>query len=176
MNYHKIEKTSVANGTGIRVVLWVSGCSLHCKGCHNPETWSLCSGKLFDEESKRELFEALDKPYIQGITFSGGHPLEDENAETIYLLIKEIKEKFPTKDVWLYTGLTLEQIFPSVVTDNLDVNIFYKQEIVKMCDVVVDGKYVEELRDITLMFAGSKNQRLIDMRNTLKNSKVTLYE
>lgn len=176
MNYHKIEKTSVANGTGIRVVLWVSGCSLHCKGCHNPETWSLNSGNAFDEEAKKELFEALDKPYIQGITFSGGHPLEDENVKTIYLLIKEIKEKFPTKDIWLYTGLTLEQIFPSVVTDNLDVNRYYKQEIVKMCDVVVDGKYVEELRDITLMFAGSKNQRLIDMRNTLKNSKVTLYE
>ena len=79
MNYHKIEKTSVANGTGIRVVLWVSGCSLHCKGCQNPKTWDLNSGKLFDEDAKRELFEALDKSYIQGITFSGGHPLENEN-------------------------------------------------------------------------------------------------
>jgi anaerobic ribonucleoside-triphosphate reductase activating protein len=165
MNYHKIEKTSVANGTGIRVVLWVSGCSLHCKGCHNPETWSLCSGKPFDEEAKKELFEALDKPYIQGITFSGGHPLEDENAEEVYLLTKEIKEKFPDKDIWLYTGYTLEQIFLSVVTDNLDVNRFYKQEIVKMCDVVVDGKYVEELRDITLKWKGSSNQRVIDIKN-----------
>ena len=165
MNYHKIEKTSVANGTGIRVVLWVSGCSLHCKGCHNPETWCLNSGKLFDEEAKKELFDALDKPYIQGITLSGGHPLEDENAEEVYLLTKEIKEKFPDKDIWLYTGYTLEQIFPSVVTDNLDVNRFYKQEIVKMCDVVVDGKYVEELRDITLKWKGSSNQRVIDIKN-----------
>lgn len=163
MNYHKIEKTSVANGTGIRVVLWVSGCSLHCKGCHNPETWSLCSGKPFDSIAKEELFEALDKPYIQGITFSGGHPLEDENVETVYLLIKEIREKFPAKDIWLYTGYTIEQIFPTVVTDNLDLIRFYKQEVVKMCDVVVDGKYVEELRDITLKWRGSSNQRVIDV-------------
>ena len=164
MNYHKIEKTSIANGTGIRVVLWCSGCSLHCKGCQNPETWSLCSGKPFDETAKAELFEALDKPYIQGITFSGGHPLEDANVETIYLLIKEIKEKFPTKDIWLYTGYTLEQIFPSVITDMLDVNILYRQEIVNMCDVVVDGKYIEELKDITLKWRGSSNQRVWDIK------------
>lgn len=175
MNYHKIEKTSVANGTGVRVVLWVSGCSLHCKGCHNPETWGYNSGKLFDEEAKKELFEALDKPYIQGITFSGGHPLENENVETVYLLIKEIKEKFPTKDIWLYTGYTLEQIYPTVVTDNLDLNRIYKQEIIEMCDVVVDGKYIEELKDITLKWKGSSNQRVIDVKQTLKNNKIILY-
>lgn len=175
MNYHKIEKTSVANGTGVRVVLWVSGCSLHCKGCHNPETWSPCSGKLFDEEAKKELFEALDKPYIQGITFSGGHPLENENVETIYLLIKEIKEKFPTKDIWLYTGLTLEQIFPTVVTDDFDINRFYRQTVTLMCDVVVDGKYVEELRNITLKWKGSSNQRVIDIGKTVRTNKIVLY-
>ena len=175
MNYHKIEKTSVANGTGIRVVLWVSGCSLYCKGCHNPETWNLNSGRPFDEEAKKELFEALDKPYVQGITLSGGHPLEDENVEVIYLLIKEIKEKFPTKDIWLYTGYTLEQIFPSVVTDNLDINRFYRQEIIKMCDVVVDGKFVEELKDITLKWKGSSNQRVIDIEKTIKENKIVLY-
>lgn len=164
MNYHKIEKTSIANGVGIRVVLWVSGCSLHCRGCHNPETWDLNSGKPFDEEAKRELFEALDKPYIKGITFSGGHPLEDENVEIIYLLIKEIKEKFPTKDIWLYTGYTLEQIFPLVVTDMLDANKLYRQEIVSMCDVVVDGRYIEELKDITLKWRGSSNQRVWDIK------------
>ena len=175
LNYHKIEKTSVANGTGIRVVLWVSGCSLHCKGCHNPETWCINSGNLFDEEAKKELFEALDKPYIQGITFSGGHPLEDENVETVYLLIKEIREKLPTKDIWLYTGYTLEQIFPSVVTDRLDISRFYKQEIVKVCDVVVDGKYVEELRDITSKWKGSSNQRVIDIQASIKNNEIVLY-
>lgn len=175
MNYHKIEKTSVANGTGIRVVLWVSGCSLHCKGCHNPETWCLNSGKPFDEETKKELFAALDNSYIQGITFSGGHPLESENVESVYLLIKEIKEKFPTKDVWLYTGLTLEQIFPTVVTSDFNLPRFYRQEIVRMCDVIVDGRYIEELRDITLKWRGSSNQRVIDMKNTINEKKIVLY-
>ena len=176
MNYHKIEKTSIVNGTGIRVVLWVSGCSLHCKGCHNPETWNVRSGKLFDEEAKRELFEALDKPYIQGITFSGGHPLESENVETIYLLIKEIKENFPTKDIWLYTGYTLEQIFPTIVTNNFDINRFYRQAIVEMCDVVVDGKYIEELKDITLQWKGSSNQRVVDIKSSIEQEKVVLWE
>lgn len=172
MNYHKIEKTSIVNGTGIRVVLWVSGCSLHCKGCHNPETWDINSGKEFNEEARKELFELLNKTYIQGITFSGGHPLENQNVETIYLLIKEIKEKFPRKDIWLYTGYTWENIFSTVVTDNLDINRFYRQEVVKMCDVVVDGKYVEALKDITLKWKGSSNQRVIDVQETLKQNKI----
>lgn len=175
MNYLKIEKTSVANGTGVRIVLWVSGCSLHCKNCQNPQSWSFNSGKPFDEEAKKELFEALDKSYIQGITFSGGHPLEDENVETIYSLIKEIKEKFPTKDIWLYTGLTLEQIFPTVVADDFDIKRFYRQMITMMSDVVVDGKYVEELRDITLKWKGSSNQRVIDMGKTIRKGEIVLY-
>lgn len=176
MNYHKIEKTSVANGTGIRVVLWVSGCSLHCKGCHNPETWSLNSGKPFDEDAKRELFEALDKPYIQGITFSGGHPLEWGNVEAVYLLIREIKEKFPTKNIWLYTGYTWNQIFYPVVTDDFNPERYRilttRKMIVEMCDVLVDGRYVDDLRDITLRFCGSKNQRVIDVQKTLKQGEI----
>ena len=175
MNYHKIEKTSIANGEGIRVVLWVSGCSLYCRGCHNPETWSLNSGKLFNEEAKRELFETLNKPYIQGVTFSGGHPLENENLETIYLLIKEIQEKFPTKDIWLYTGYTFEQIFPLITTNDFNLKRAYKQGIVEMCDVVVDGQYIEELRDITLKWRGSSNQRVIDVKKTLKQGEIVLW-
>ena len=165
MNYHKIEKTSVANGTGIRVVLWVSGCSLHCRGCHNPETWDVNSGKLFDEEAKKELFEALDKPYIQGITFSGGHPFEKENQEDIYMLCKEIKDEYPTKDIWLYTGYTYEFILGKKMLD-----------IIALCDVIVDGRYIEEQRDITLRFRGSKNQRLIDVKETLKQNKVVTIQ
>ena len=172
MNYHKIEKTSVANGTGVRVVLWISGCSLHCRGCHNPETWDAHSGKLFDENAKQELFDVLNKPYIQGITFSGGHPLENDNVEDVYLLIKEIKEKFPTKDIWLYTGYTWDMIFPEVCLDMFNVNNMYRKEVVKMCDVLVDGPYIEEQRDITLLFRGSKNQRLIDVQRTLKQGTI----
>lgn len=176
MNYHKIEKTSIANGTGIRVVLWCSGCRVGCHGCHNPETWSFNSGVLFDDVAKQELFEALNKPYIQGITFSGGHPLENNNVETIYLLLKEIKEKFPSKDIWLYTGYTWESIFPQVMTSDLNLNRFYRQGIVEMCDVVVDGPYIEEQRDITLGFRGSKNQRLIDVKETMKQGKIVTIQ
>ena len=173
MNYHKIEKTSIANGEGIRVVLWVSGCSLHCKGCHNPETWSLSSGKLFNEEAKKELFEALDKSYIQGITFSGGHPLENENLNEIFELIIEIKDKCPNKDIWLYTGYQFDDIINSPFRD---INTTLRKRIVEMCDVVVDGKYVDELRNITLKWRGSENQRVIDVKTSLKQKKVVLWE
>lgn len=183
MNYHKIEKTSIANGTGIRVVLWVSGCSLHCKGCHNPETWSLNSGKLFDENAKKELFEALDKPYIQGITFSGGHPLECENLDVVNELCLEIKKKYPTKDIWLYTGynfddfLPLFQVMPrqTYLYDNNFILLGRIANIISMCDVVVDGQYIEEFRDITLKWKGSSNQRVIDVKKTLKENKIVLY-
>ena len=161
MNYHKIEKTSIANGEGIRVVLWVSGCSLYCKGCHNPETWHSNSGKLFDNNAKKELFEALDKSYIQGITFSGGNPLEKANIDEVYYLCKEIKEKFPNKDIWLYTGYLFENI--------------KSYPIMQYIDIIVDGKYIEELRDLTLKFCGSKNQRLIDVQKSLKENKMILY-
>lgn len=162
MNYHKIEKTSIVNGTGIRVVLWVSGCSLHCKGCHNPETWHFNSGKPFNLESKNELFEALNKPYIKGITFSGGNPLD--NFAEVFALCKDIKEKFPTKDIWLYSGYTYEEIKPKVMG-----------MILEYVDVLVDGKYIEEERDITLKWRGSRNQRVIDVQKTLKENNIVLY-
>ena len=164
MNYHKIEKTSVANGTGIRVVLWVSGCRMNCGNCHNPETWDFNSGKLFDEEAKQELFDALDKPYIQGITFSGGHPLEKENVQEIYELIMDIRNKLPNKDIWLYTGYKFDDIKSS------------HRKVLEQCDVVVDGRYIDALRDITIKWRGSKNQRVIDVKKTLNEHKIVLYE
>lgn len=176
MNYHKIEKTSIANGPGVRITLWVAGCTCHCDECQNPQTWDFESGKLFDEEAKKELFEALNKPYIQGITFSGGHPLEDKNVKYVYLLIKEIKEKFQSKDIWLYTGYTWEKIFPNVAIDEININDVYRQETVTMCDVIVDGPYIKEQRDITLKFRGSKNQRLIDVKETLKQNKIVTIQ
>ena len=172
MNYLQIEKTSISNGPGVRVVLWVSGCSIHCKGCQNPSTWDYNSGKLFDETAKQELFEALDKPYIRGITFSGGHPLENENVETIYNLIVEIRQKFPSKDIWLYTGYTWDSLF--FEEDNLK-EICYDQTrraVMLECDVVVDGAYKESLRDITLKYRGSQNQRLIDVKKTFEQGEV----
>lgn len=178
MYYHKIEKTSVANGEGIRVVLWISGCSLRCPGCQNPETWSRVSGNLFNEESKKELFEALDKPYIQGITFSGGHPLEEYNLNDVYILIKEVKERFPDKDIWLYTGLTFDNMLGLITSNSeiIDDSLPELLEIVKLCDVIVDGKYVENLKDIRLKWRGSSNQRVIDVQKSIQENKVILYE
>ena len=172
MNYLHIDKSSIGNGPGVRVVLWVSGCTLHCKGCQNTESWDFNSGKLFDDTAKQELFNTLNKPYIRGITFSGGHPLENNNVEDVYLLIKEIKDKFPTKDIWMYSGYTWEYIFPTVCLDMFNVNNLYRKEAVKLCDILVDGPYIEEQRDITLAFRGSKNQRIIDVQKTLECDEI----
>jgi anaerobic ribonucleoside-triphosphate reductase activating protein len=168
MNYHKIEKYSIANGSGVRCVLWVSGCSLHCKGCQNPSTWDFNSGKPFGPKEWQEVYDALKKPYIQGITFSGGHPLEEENRPTIFSLILDIKRLFPHKDIWLYTGY------------ELNIGDFYgsstKEAILRLCDVVVDGPYIEEQRDISLPFCGSRNQRLIDVKESLKQGKIVTLQ
>lgn len=176
MNYLGIDKSSISNGPGVRVVLWVSGCKLHCCGCQNPESWDFCAGKLFDEKAKQELFNALNKQYIKGITVSGGHPLEYENLPDIYDLIKEIKTKFPEKDIWLYTGYVLfENDFDNTVDICWD-NGLLRNYILAMCDVVVDGPYVEMQRDITLAFRGSKNQRIIDVNETIKQGKIVTIQ
>ena len=160
MNYMKIEKVSIGNGLGCRCVLWCSGCSLHCKNCHNPETWDFNAGQPFDKKAKEFLFEQLSKPYIKGITFSGGNPID--NSYEIFLLAKEIKEEFPNKDIWLYSGYTLEQLQQSQTA----------MCVLEYIDVLVDGPYIEEQRDITLAFCGSRNQRLIDVKETLKQGQI----
>ena len=151
MNYHNITKEDVLNGEGVRVVLWVSGCPHHCKGCHNPETWPLNSGIEFDEEAREELFEALNRPYISGITFSGGDPLHPQNREEITKLSKLIREKFPTKNQWLYTGY--------LYSDVKDL------EIMKSLDVIVTGEYQEQNRSPNLPWVGSHNQRVIRIKD-----------
>lgn len=147
MKYVKITYTDVNNGLGNRVTLWVSGCSHHCKGCHNPETWDFDYGREFDEEAKNKLFEVLDLPYVKGLTLSGGDPLDSK--DDVLKLVKEVKEKFPKKDIWLYTGYCFET--NSVIFD----------ELTKFIDVIVDGPFVEELRSTTLPFRGSSNQRIL---------------
>lgn len=160
MNYIKITKNDIANGPGVRCVLWVAGCKVHCRGCHNPQTWDCNAGNLFDENAKNELFEALSTSYIQGITLSGGNPLD--NPIEIFLLAREIKSRFPEKDIWLYSGYTYEQICQDAE----------KLKVLLYVDVLVDGPYIEEQRDITLAFRGSRNQRLIDVKETLKKGKI----
>jgi anaerobic ribonucleoside-triphosphate reductase activating protein len=149
MRYHQIEKCSVENGLGVRTTIYLSGCVHRCKNCHNPETWDFNGGNEFKEETKEELFSYLALPYINGITFSGGDPLcsYDEVLE----LTKEIKERFPDKTIWVYTGYTLEELIKG-----------QKEAILEYIDVLVDGRYVDELRDVTLPFRGSSNQRILE--------------
>lgn len=153
MRYHNITKDDMRNGDGLRVVLWVAGCSHCCKECQNPFTWDPDGGLLFDDLAKQEIFEQLDKSYISGITFSGGDPLHQANIAGIRELSKEIHEKYPDKTQWLYTGYSWEEIFEDSVVNNLD--------------VVVDGEFDIKLKDNTLMWKGSKNQKVIDVKKTL---------
>ena len=161
MNYIKITKNDIANGPGVRCVLWVAGCSQRCVNCHNQSTWDFNAGSLFDDMAKQELFEALDKAHIKGITISGGHPLDPHNFEDVLSLVKEVKSKFPTKDIWIYTGYLYEELYYREIS-----------RILLYIDVLVDGPYIEEQRDITLAFRGSRNQRLIDVKETLKQGKI----
>lgn len=149
------------NGDGLRVVLWVSGCSHYCKECHNMITWDANAGLLFTLETKKELFDKLSADYISGITFSGGDPLYFENREQITQLAKEIKDRFPAKNIWLYTGYLWEDIC--------------NEEIFNYIDVCVDGPYIDSLKDNRLKWCGSSNQRIIDVHKTLKNGTIYLY-
>ena len=161
MKYHNITHDDMLNGNGLRVVLWVSGCEHKCKNCHNKITWDIESGLDFDKKAKEEIFKQLEKDYIKGITFSGGDPLHPKNKEDILSFAKEIKEKYPTKDIWLYTGYIWEDI------QHLDG--------IKNVDVLVDGKYIEELSDENLQWVGSSNQRIIDVKNTLLKNNIIKY-
>lgn len=148
------------NGEGIRTVLWVAGCEHACEGCHNPITWDAKGGLVFDEEAKQELFEELKRDYVSGVTLSGGDPLFIPNRDDITELCKEIRQKFPDKTIWLYTGYRYEQI------KNLPV--------VQLVDVIVDGRFVNSLRDVKLPWRGSENQRVIDIPKTLKLKQIVL--
>ena len=153
MNYHNITKEDMLNGDGLRVVLWVAGCNHQCKGCHNPITWDGNGGLPFDKEAEDELFEALDKPHIDGITFSGGDPLFPANRSEVLRLVKKTREKFPQKTIWLYTGYKWDDV------KDLDG--------IELVDVLVDGEFVEELKDNNLNWVGSANQRVLNVKALL---------
>ena len=153
MRYHNITRDDMLNGDGLRVVLWVAGCSHCCKDCHNPVTWDPNGGLYFDESAKAELFEELKKDYVSGITFSGGDPLHIANVNDVTELSKEIRETFPEKTIWLYTGSTWEEV--------------RRMEIVRYLDVLVDGEFVFAKKDPLLCWKGSSNQRVIDVQRTL---------
>lgn len=157
MRYHNITKDDMRNGDGLRVVLWVAGCSHCCKECHNPITWDPNGGLFFDEAAREEIFEQLDKSYISGITFSGGDPLHSANRADVRALVREIREKYPAKTIWIYTG----DIWENVRHDPMMRDI----------DILVDGEFHIEERDPKLMWKGSRNQRVIDVRKSLSQAE-----
>lgn len=162
MNYHNITKDDEVNGDGLRVVLWTAGCSHHCAECQNPQTWDKDGGIKFDDAAKAELFEALEKPWISGVTFSGGDPMFIPNRNEIIALAKEIKEKYPNKTIWMYSGYTINELIDEEVPlDDID--------------VLVDGKYMKDLRDVNLHWRGSGNQRVIDVQESLQAKKIVLH-
>lgn len=162
MRYHNITTDDMRNGDGLRTVLWVAGCAHHCPGCHNPITWDADGGLAFDEAAKAELFEKLEKPYISGVTFSGGDPLHPKNRDEVEKLTKEIRDRLPQKTIWVYTGYTFEEI--------------RDLQWLNLIDVLVDGRYEADKRDIKLHWKGSSNQRVIDMKKTLDTGKIAIFE
>lgn len=162
MRYHNITKDDMLNGDGLRVVLWVAGCNHNCKECHNPVTWDIRGGIPFDGAAREELYRELEKPYVSGITLSGGDPLHPDNREDIAELIGDICDRFPNKTIWLYTGYDWEAIsgLPCI----------------RKVDVVVDGEFVAALKDTRLHWRGSSNQRVIDVQRSLLTGDVVLHK
>lgn len=169
MRYHNITKADMLNGDGLRVVLWLAGCSHHCQACQNPITWDANDGLIFDEEAKREVFAELEKSWCSGLTLSGGDPLYVGNRKDVSLLVSEIKSKFPDKNIWCYTGYTWEELMKQIKDDeNLKI-------ILNNVDVLLDGRFVLSLALEKLHYVGSSNQRIIDVRSSLDTGNINLY-
>ena len=171
MNYCNIKKWDIADGEGVRVTLFVSGCTHHCKGCFQPETWDFEYGKPFTEEVEDELLAALDHDYIDGLTLLGGEPFEPDNQRALVPFLRRLKEKFPEKNIWAYSGYTLDEELLKDSRARCEVT----DEMLSMIDVLVDGEFVQEKRNISLQFRGSENQRLIDVPKTLETKEIVLW-
>lgn len=172
MNYAKINKNDIANGIGVRVTLFVSGCTHRCPGCFNSEAWDFGFGKPFCEETETELLDALSPNYIDGITLLGGEPMEPQNQAALLPFLKRMKSEYPQKTVWCFTGYTLETDLLSESRARCE----FTDELLSLIDVLVDGEFIEELKNISLRFKGSENQRLIDLRATLESGSVVLWD
>lgn len=171
MNFATIKNCDVANGSGVRISLFVSGCTHHCKNCFNEEAWDFNYGEEFTQSTIDEIMELLEPSYIKGLSLLGGEPLEPQNQLGILPLLRKVKEVYPTKDIWCYSGYTLEYI-QSKMVDELP----YTKELLSYIDVLVDGKFVEELKNPMLQFRGSSNQRLINLPKTLQENTIVLWE
>ena len=170
MHYSTIKDCDIANGIGVRITLFVSGCTNHCKNCFQPQTWDFDFGEPFTEETEEKLLEMLKPDYINGLTLLGGEPMEPQNQRALVPFLKKVREAYPNKNIWCFTGFTYEVLKTDGSLPRCDVT----DEMLSLIDVLVDGRYVDELKDLTLQFRGSSNQRLIDMVKTRENGEVTL--
>lgn len=184
MRYAQIRSMDISNGEGVGVSLFVQGCPFHCKNCFNSDTWDFNGGKEWTEEIKDKFMELINRPYIKRVSFLGGECLAEQNLDEVLKLVQEIRISFPEKTIWLYTGFewnqimnmqVMQPIFSCKDLESKIQNILKRQEIIKMCDVLVDGEYIDEQKDLTLKFRGSKNQRVIDVKKSLAQNKVVLY-
>ena len=172
MNYADIKRVDVANGPGVRVSLFVSGCNHHCYNCFNKETWDFNYGNVFTEQTRKKILEYLEPDHIKGLSLLGGEPLEEANQEGILPLVREVKQKYPKKDIWCYTGFLFdEDVLGRMWNENP-----HTKELFSYIDVLVDGKYVEELKSLNLKFRGSSNQRIIKVQESLVAGEIILHE
>ena len=172
MNYADIKYCDVANGKGVRVSLFVSGCTHHCKGCFNEETWNFHYGKPFTEETEKQVLDYLDKSYIAGLSLLGGEPFEHVNQQGLLPLLRKVKARFPEKNIWCYSGY----LFDEELKKESRARCEYTDEMLSMLDVLVDGRFEEDKKNITLLFRGSENQRLIDVKKSLEQDQVVEWK
>ena len=171
MNYATIKKRDIANGVGVRVSLFVSGCRHYCKGCFNHEAWDFGYGEPYTAEVEEEILSLLAPDYISGLSLLGGEPFEPENQRVLLELLKKAKERYPEKTIWCYTGFTLEELL-----SGSRARIETTDEMLSLIDVLVDGRFVEDLRNLRLRFRGSENQRLLNVKETLKTGQIVLWD
>lgn len=178
MRYASIRNLDISNGEGVGVSLFVQGCDRHCFNCFNPNTWDFNGGKEWTEETKNKFIKLIDRPYINRISILGGEPLAEQNLDEVLSLIKEIRISFPKKTIWLYTGYKLSKIIKQEQHEKVSgiPDVWSKRwEIIKLCNIVVDGEYIDEQKDLTLKWRGSKNQHVIDVKQSLAQNKMVLY-
>ena len=172
MNYAKIKWYDISNGPGVRVSLYVSGCRNHCKNCFNPETWDFNYGEKFTADTEESILKGMDKDYIKGFTLLGGDPFAPENAEILAPFMEKMRKRFPKKSLWCFTGYDFEADLLTGKKGDADTVM----RILKCLDVLVDGKFVEELKDLSLLFRGSSNQRIILVKPSLEHDEVILWD
>lgn len=172
MNYGEIKNNDIANGEGVRVTLFVSGCTNHCDQCFQPQTWDFCYGEPFTEETEDKILEMLKPAHIQGLTLLGGEPFEPQNQKALLPFVKRVREAFPDKDIWAFSGFTFEEMNEKGHHANCEAT----KELLSLIDILVDGKFKIALKDISLKFRGSSNQRIIDVKKTLETGSITIWD